>query len=160
MMLIEASSADIWPNEQNRESDRIINQMVYNLVDSPSGETPASKKILVYTGLRDGMKPGQQSFLDQKCPVSDCVLTADHTQMSSADVVLWQNHVNKPYHARPLGQIWMVTEFYLSYTKHNTQYLLSLQWRLISVTGIHARVALSYTWSIQPQQSGQLDRHI
>lgn len=101
-------TADIWPNNRNVDSDRILNQMMYKLADPPSEEPRVKKTILVYTGLRDGMKAGQKSFLDQKCPVNDCVLTAQQSQMSTADVVLWQNHFSRPYRSRPMGQIWMV----------------------------------------------------
>lgn len=99
----------IWPDEKHPEDDRVISQMRYGLPELPPDSPPRPmKQILVYTGLRDGMKAGRQSFIDQKCPVTECDLTASRSASKTADLILWQNHLSLPSGARPQGQIWMV----------------------------------------------------
>jgi len=110
-------SSWIWPDAAHPEDDRIISQMRYGLADLPPDSLPRPmKKILVYTGLRDGMQSGRSSFTRQKCPVDQCELTASRGATSSADVILWQNHLSTPGGVRPPGQIWMI--FFLESPYH------------------------------------------
>lgn len=105
-MFFVAPKYDFWPNSENSHDDRILSQMMYTMK-----EDKPLKKILVYNGLVDGMKLGQGSFIDQKCPVNKCEIVplSSRGDISSVDLILWQGHVSKPYGKRPPGQIWMVS---------------------------------------------------
>jgi len=105
---VKTSSA-IWPAVDHPEDDRIISQMMYGLPDLPPTTKRVPKKILVYSGLKDGMQRGSKSFDRQKCPVRECELTSDRSAARDADVILWQHHISLPSVPRPPGQIWMVS---------------------------------------------------
>jgi len=97
----------IWPGTDERPTatDRIIAQMKY----IPPIKELTPKQILVYNGLRDGMRPGSASFKDQNCPVSACELTSSRAAATTADIILFRDHVSPPSVRRPSGQIWMVS---------------------------------------------------
>ena len=94
----------IWP-DPDKPDDRIISQMAYGL---PADATKKKKRILVYSGVRDGMNTGSSSFIAQKCPVTDCEITYSRADATTADLILWQDIVSLPNVPRPSGQIWMV----------------------------------------------------
>ncbi|XP_067928054.1 glycoprotein 3-alpha-L-fucosyltransferase A-like isoform X2 [Watersipora subatra] len=103
----------IWPDPSIQFDDRIISQMTYGSVEA--SETKP-KEILVYSGQRDGMMEGRSSFISQQCPVTNCMLTYSRSASTTADVILWQDHVSLPGGKRPPGQIWMV--FFLESPYH------------------------------------------
>lgn len=103
----------IWPDRTTPNDDRILNQMAYL---HPYNSTQKLKTILVYNGLRDGMREGQTSFKKLKCPVDRCVLTSIREKAATADLILWQEHLSKPAVARPPHQIWMVSQALIQLT--------------------------------------------
>ena len=109
--------------------------MRYGLPDLPPDSPPRPmKQILVYTGLRDGMQTGQQSFKHLKCPVSECELTASRSAASTAHLILWQNHLSLPGGVRPSGQIWMVSSLEYCHCSANIMTVLSKSFKARYVT--------------------------
>jgi hypothetical protein len=85
------SNLTLWPNE-DPESDRIINQLMYIPKNYYSGETyRRNKKIYLFYGKPSKDIPlGRQLFLRDGCPVNTCELTTDPDDADTADAVFFK----------------------------------------------------------------------
>lgn len=87
------SNLPIWPDE-DPESDRIVNQLMYIPVGYDAGQAVRNKKIYLFYDRSgwDGhdLPLGQQKFLRDSCPVNTCELTVDAADMESADAIFFK----------------------------------------------------------------------
>lgn len=97
----------LFPSE-NPTSDRITEQLMY--LPSDYSEDVALKKILVYNGLATWSPAiaGQTVFLNSKCPVNRCLLTANRDEAKDADAILYKDQFLLPPINRPSYQIWIL----------------------------------------------------
>ena len=96
----------VWPSGWNETDDRILNQLQF--IPDSFRNTSELKTILVYTGLPASIRRGQQQFLFDKCAVDKCSLITDKKQGPKADVVLWQQSIQKPSWKKPPNQVWVL----------------------------------------------------
>lgn len=96
----------LFPSE-NPTSDRITEQLMY--LPSDYSEDVALKKILVYNGLATWSPAiaGQTVFLNSKCPVNRCLLTANRDEAKDADAILYKDQFLLPPINRPSYQVWI-----------------------------------------------------
>ncbi|XP_050408377.1 glycoprotein 3-alpha-L-fucosyltransferase A [Patella vulgata] len=99
----------IYP-DPDRIQDRILNQLEFIPVNvKERGEDEPMKTIVVYNGFSGwDVKPGQQTFIDQKCPVNRCFLSPDRQKGLDADAILFSHSPSRPVFKRPLNQIWIL----------------------------------------------------
>ena len=96
----------ILPDLQNYNDDRILSQLEFKPAVNTNGRL---KKILLFNGYESwDVKPGQQTFLEQKCPVSTCELTDNKNEGISADAVLFRHVPRMTWFNRPPHQIWIL----------------------------------------------------
>lgn len=104
--------SNVWPNPADPDDDRIVRQMRYvprSLLKANQSDQHGSKVILVYTGMGGwAAQPGQQTFLEQKCPVNRCYVTANREFQDTADVLLFKHGVSVPSIQRSPRQIWVL----------------------------------------------------
>lgn len=84
--LPEETVLTIWPGRNN--GDRIENQLMI-----PDGGPPDApvKRIYLPNGLSAWqVKSGRKVFLDQKCPVDRCSLTAKRDDAATADAIMFK----------------------------------------------------------------------
>jgi glycoprotein 3-alpha-L-fucosyltransferase len=90
---------NIWPTRNN--GDRIEEQLMIaprylvndpaSLNDAPVKKVAPLKKIFLPNGLNAWqVKGGQKLFLEQKCPVDRCALTAKRDDAATADAILYK----------------------------------------------------------------------
>ena len=106
------SPPQVWPSLENFNDDRILAQLRFAPQSRKQKrwmvETKPLKKILLFHGLKNwDIKPGQQTFLEQKCAVNTCSLTDDRRQISSADAVLFKQYPSFTRQKRSINQIWI-----------------------------------------------------
>lgn len=96
--------AKLWPHEDWGD-DRILNQLMFvppNRKDKPE----QLKKILFYFGLGSwNIKPGRDVFIESKCPVDTCTVTASQSEAASADAILFKDRFAHPGHIRHSRQV-------------------------------------------------------
>ena len=103
----------VWPSLNHFADDRIVSQLTYkpNVItelERESKKIPV-KTIVLYNGYKDwGVKPGQQTFLEQRCPVSACSLTDSRRHAASADAIVFRQDPRFPPNHRPPNQIWIL----------------------------------------------------
>lgn len=83
----------VWP-DQDPDSDRIANQLMYLPPGYDAQRVTRNKKIFLFYGhggwnARD-LPMGQTRFLRDKCPVSTCELTSEPEDMETADAVFFK----------------------------------------------------------------------
>ena len=93
---------NIWPTRNN--GDRIEEQLMIrpryvndpaSLDDAPLKRNTPLKKIFLPNGFNSWqVKGGQRLFLDQKCPVDRCALTAKRDEAPTADAILYKGKYN------------------------------------------------------------------
>lgn len=95
----------LFPFEGN-ESDHIVNQMMY--VPPDYNENKEIKTILAMNGFADwwNAKEGTGIFSDFKCPVDRCRLTANRSERSIADMIIFQDTFVPTNGTRPPKQIY------------------------------------------------------
>ncbi|BFF96481.1 glycoprotein 3-alpha-L-fucosyltransferase A [Drosophila madeirensis] len=98
---------------QDSHNDRIVNQLMY--VPHNYEEIKASgklKTILLYNGLGPwNVKKGREVFLNAKCPVDTCELTANRDMASTADMILYKDHyiptaIRRPSNAKQVSMLY------------------------------------------------------
>lgn len=84
-------------------------------------ETSPVKRILVYNGLAtwSPAKAGRDMFLNSKCPVNKCVLTANKEEARDADAILYKDQFAMPSTPRPSSQVKKI--FACSYEIRNSR---------------------------------------
>ncbi|ESO97562.1 hypothetical protein LOTGIDRAFT_152652 [Lottia gigantea] len=96
----------------DHSQDRIVNQMEFipeNVKQFKTNEEMPMKTILLYNGFGGWqVKRGQQTFIEQKCPVNRCILSSDRQKAADADAVLFSQSPSRPRFNRPLNQIWVL----------------------------------------------------
>lgn len=96
--------ARIWPHEDS-QNDRIVNQLMF----VPPVEQPKPKKlkkILFYYGLGSwNLKPGRDIFINSKCPVDTCTVSASQSEAPHVDAILYKDRFIHPGHVRPPRQV-------------------------------------------------------
>ena len=106
-----------------QETDRIVEQLSYL---PPNVTRPL--KILIWQGLDSwgGIRPraGDEVFRRESCPVTDCLLTGDRSQLESSDLVIFRQGVVETT-KRP-GQLWMI--FTLESPPHSGMSSKRLDW--------------------------------
>lgn len=99
----------VWPNRYSYDDDRIIQQLKYNPTSGSDAKSVPAKTILLYNGFKDwNVKEGRQTFLDQNCPVNNCLLTGNRRSGSNADAILFHQYPKFPWFRRPPEQIWIL----------------------------------------------------
>ncbi|SPP76000.1 blast:Glycoprotein 3-alpha-L-fucosyltransferase A [Drosophila guanche] len=98
---------------QDSHNDRIVNQLMYvphnYEVIKASGKL---KTILLYNGLGPwNVKKGREVFLNAKCPVDTCELTANRDMASTADMILYKDHyiptaIRRPSNAKQVSMLY------------------------------------------------------
>ena len=83
----------VWP-DQDPDSDRIVNQLMYMPAGYKASAASRNKKIHLFYGrggwnARD-LPMGQSKFLRDNCPVNTCELTMDPQDMQSADAIFFK----------------------------------------------------------------------
>ena len=106
------SPPEVWPSLGNFDDDRILAQLKFPPQSRKQKrwvvETKPLKKILLFHGFKDwDIKPGRQTFIEQKCAVNKCSLTDDRRKMSSADAVLFKQYPAMVRYKRPISQVWI-----------------------------------------------------
>ena len=103
----------VWPQDQETE-DRILSQMALQPAAS------VTKKILVHRGVST-KDSGHQKLIAHKCPVTNCDLTGDMKQASTADAILFEGAISEPAYTlgkhRPPNQLWIL---YFLESPHHT----------------------------------------
>lgn len=94
----------VWPDLGDAD-DRILSQ-IHLVHEDPVGQK--LKKILMMSGLDEGMRPGRSRFIDHKCPVNQCAITDRREDAATADALLFKDSVNRPPYQRPPRQIWVL----------------------------------------------------
>ena len=96
----------LYPDE-NLKSDRVIEQLAFK----PCQNASKPKKILIWSGVDNwgGIHPkqGNEVFQREACPVSNCVLTSDHQELT-ADLIIFKDGSSRPKLEKPTGQLWMI----------------------------------------------------
>lgn len=97
--------AKLFPSE-DPNNDRIVDQLMYVPPDY-NEESSSLKKILVYNGLAtwSPARAGRNIFLDSKCPVNKCSLTANKEEAKDADAILFKDQFSLPPHSRSMNQV-------------------------------------------------------
>ncbi|GAB6029232.1 hypothetical protein CHUAL_005000 [Chamberlinius hualienensis] len=122
--------ARLWPEEA--DDDRIIDQLMFVPPASPNDKK--LKKILLYTGLRDWrpIKAGRQSFVENRCPVDTCEVTADRNEADVADAILFNDHFTLGHQhgekPRPWWQIWILYLLECPYHTHDVPHQNVINW--------------------------------
>lgn len=95
----------LFPFEGNA-NDRIVNQLMY--VPPNYNKNKEIKTILSANGIIDWwrVKEGTDLFSNLKCPVDRCRLTANYSEQSTADMVLFHDHLIPTNKTRPPNQIY------------------------------------------------------
>ncbi|XP_030375313.1 glycoprotein 3-alpha-L-fucosyltransferase A [Scaptodrosophila lebanonensis] len=105
-------SSKLFPH-QDIHNDRIVNQLMY--VPENYAQIKASgklKSILLYNGLSPwNVKHGREVFLRAKCPVDTCELTANRDLASTADMILYKDHIiptglRRPSNAKQVSMLY------------------------------------------------------
>lgn len=94
----------VWP-EDDPNSDRILDQLSY----IPSVQ--ANRTIVIFLAQSAsawGVKTGDWVFIEESCPISNCLLTDSRRDGDSADVIIFRHDIAKRPKKRPLGQIWIL----------------------------------------------------
>ncbi|KAL4223609.1 Alpha-(1 3)-fucosyltransferase 7 [Mactra antiquata] len=105
--------SNVWPSLVNYQDDRILKQLEF-IPESVKNNKKynrdiKTKTILLFNGFRDwGVKPGRETFLEQKCPVNNCELVSNIKRAPEVDAVLFRQNVRFPIYPRPRDQIWMM----------------------------------------------------
>ena len=97
---------DLYPGAAT-QSDRILEQLAYL---PPANLTSEPLTILIWQGLAawGGIKPreGREVFDRESCPVRNCLLTGDQTQLESSDLVIFRERV--PQMKKKGEELWMI----------------------------------------------------
>ena len=96
----------IWPEPDERE-DRILNQLYLcpeNVSDS------RMRVILAYDRLPQGTEEGTVKFEKDQCPIQNCRLTNDKTEIQKADAVIFyrNNLIDHLRNKKHPNQIWIL----------------------------------------------------
>lgn len=96
--------AKLWPHEDWGD-DRILNQLMF--VPPVQKDKPQKlKKILFYFGLGAwNLKPGRNIFVESKCPVDTCTVTASQSEAPNVDAILFKDRFVHPGHVRHSRQV-------------------------------------------------------
>lgn len=119
----------IWP-EPGENEDRVLNQ-IHLVHADPAGQK--LKKILMASGLDQGMVPGQSRFIDHKCPVNQCSITDHIEDAPTADAILFKDYINHPATHRPSKQIWVL-------------FMLESPFHTAAFTGLNSQVNWTATY--------------
>lgn len=113
--------AKLFPQD-DAHSDRIINQLMFVPHNYEEiREEGTLKTILLYNGLGPwNVKKGRDVFLNSKCPVDTCTLTANKEKAASADLILYKDHYIPTGIHRPSKQIFMI---YFLECPYHTQHI-------------------------------------
>ncbi|XP_058446761.1 glycoprotein 3-alpha-L-fucosyltransferase A [Malaya genurostris] len=101
--------ARLLPSETQR-GDRITNQLMFVPPNYEAIKRKGKlKTILLYNGLGPwNVKAGRDVFLNSKCPVSTCSISAAREKAAMADLILFKDHYIPPAVPRPARQIYMM----------------------------------------------------
>ena len=120
----QGSASLLFP-EDNPGSDRIVEQIDYR----PCFNNTKPKKILIWSGVSNwgGIHPknGDEVFLREECPVNNCVLSSDKTDLA-ADLVIFKDHGSQPKLQKHADQLWMI--FLLESPFHVSTMLNKFDW--------------------------------
>lgn len=102
--------------------DRITNQLMFVPPNYERiKESGKLKTILLYNGLGPwNIKQGRDVFLNLKCPVNTCKVTANRDLASRADLILYKDYFLPTGIPRPSKQIYML---YFLECPYHTQHI-------------------------------------
>lgn len=120
-------SVKLFPSE-DPYNDRITEQLMY--IPADYTEATPIKRILVYNGLAtwSPATAGQTVFLNSKCPVNRCALTANRDEAKDADAILYKDQFLLPPVARPANQIWILYFLECPYHTGHMKYQEVFNW--------------------------------
>lgn len=100
--------ARLYP-EEHPGQDRIPNQLMFI---PPKDTMYENKMVMKFIFLFDfsswGVPIGRKEFIRQQCPVNNCVITNDRSEIQIADAVVMRNSYESGYNNRPSSQIWIL----------------------------------------------------
>ena len=110
--------ARLYP-EEDPGQDRIPNQLMFippkNTVRNNKHQP--IKTIFLNDYSAWGVPVGRTEFIQQKCPVNNCVITQNTSYLHAADLLVWRNNyrpINN--HKRPPSQVWLLQMLESPYT--------------------------------------------
>ncbi len=120
----------LWPTGFTDTEDRILNQLSFALpvlTTQNDGNTPPRPLKIIYdTQPLAKSDKGQQRFLRDQCPVSNCFLTDESSAQPTATAVIL-HRAYLPTWKRPPNQIWIL---FMLESPMNTQGLSALNNRI------------------------------
>ncbi|KAL0275930.1 UNVERIFIED_CONTAM: hypothetical protein PYX00_003641 [Menopon gallinae] len=122
--------ARLWPHEDWHD-DRIVNQLMFVPPQQQKKQTKPKKlkKILFYFGLGSwNLKPGRDVFINSKCPVDTCTVTASQADAPTADAILYKDRFVHPGHIRPPRQVWILYFLECPYHTQHIKYNDVINW--------------------------------
>lgn len=96
-----ARVAKVLPEENNLQSDRVINQLMFVPPNSNKLKT-----ILLYQGYAAWWVDPHINFT--YCPVNTCTITVDRNAASCADLIAFQHRYEPPKIAGPPNQLYLI----------------------------------------------------
>jgi hypothetical protein len=107
--------AVLWP-EENPDSERITNQLMFIPPSAPAGESSGQslKKILFYSRLSRSypLQLGRKDFIEPRCPVDTCTTTLDRNEATDADAIVYYDRYSPSTYPRPPRQVWVLHLLY------------------------------------------------